>query len=164
VELTSTEEHGEFYEDSGEWLPLAVWATRGFDAELIRTKSRPEDRKEHGVLGEIFRVSVLGSGHKGANTVTKQDKLSVTAAPSSSSSSPLPGNSAVLAITDKSASSSSPSSSSSSSRHKKNKSKKDKKAKHDKKTKKDKKDKKRSRDEDKVSVSSSAFCWWLWPF
>ena len=87
MELTSTEEHGEFYEDSGEWLPLAVWAKWGFDAESIRNKSRPEDRKVHVVLGEIFRVSVLRSGHKGNTTVMKQDKLSATAAPSVASSS-----------------------------------------------------------------------------
>jgi hypothetical protein len=75
VELTTVEEHGEFYEDAGEFLPVGVWAARGFDAESIVNKSLPKDKKMHPVLGETFRVCVLRKGHRGAKTVVKSDKL-----------------------------------------------------------------------------------------
>jgi hypothetical protein len=42
----------------GEFLPLSVWATRGFDIKKIVDNSRAEDIKEdpRGVLGSLYRV------------------------------------------------------------------------------------------------------------
>ena len=59
VELTTVEERGEFYEDAGEFLPVGVWAARGFDAESIVNKSLAKDKKMHPVLGETFSVLSL---------------------------------------------------------------------------------------------------------
>jgi hypothetical protein len=159
VELTVHEEHGEFYEDAGEFLPLNVWANRGFNPEAIRDKTLPKDRRTHPVLGETFRVSVLRGGHRGSKSVGKTDTLKAAGSPGSSGGpSPLAlvAPDPQLALGDKEDSSSS---SSSSSRHKKSK-----------KSKKDKKDKKkarkaqkklnlkRPRSADKASLSST--CVW----
>jgi hypothetical protein len=124
---------------------------RGFDAVAIQNKSRPEDRRQHAVLGEVFRVAILRNGWRGNKTACKTDKLAATTAlPSSGSSSggsgltPTLSSGAVppqLAIGDKSASEDSDSSSSSSSRHKK--SKKSKKSKKGKKAKKEERKRKR---------------------
>ncbi len=35
VELTVHEEHGEFYEDGGAFLPLSVWTQQGYNATAI---------------------------------------------------------------------------------------------------------------------------------
>jgi hypothetical protein len=145
IELTTREEHGEFYEDAGEALPLSVWASRGFDSEAIRLLTLPRDRKMHPVLGEVFKVSILKAGWRGNKSVEKTDRLTATAASSGSSSSggpspPLPAfmQAGPLALGDKSASDDSSSSSSSSRRHKKSKK--------SKKAKKSKKDGKRKRE------------------
>jgi hypothetical protein len=37
------ESHSEFYSDGGKFLPLEVWARKGYDPEAIRTKSLPQD-------------------------------------------------------------------------------------------------------------------------
>jgi hypothetical protein len=159
IELTTKEEHGEFYEDAGEWLPLAAWAHRGFDADAIRDKSRPEDRKQHPVLGDTYRVAILKNGWRGSKTVGKTDKLAATTAlPSSGSSGsglvPMLGQPALLALGDKTESEDSDSSSSSSSRHKR--SKKSKKSKKDKKDKKSKTDARKDSKKRKREQSSGA--------
>jgi len=45
ITLTTVEEHADFYEESSEWLPLAVWGQRGFDTTLLQHKCNPEDRR-----------------------------------------------------------------------------------------------------------------------
>ncbi len=85
VELTTTEVHGEFYETGGEFLPLSVWSTMGYDPAAIAAKSLPKDKKMHPVLGETFRVCVLRKGHRGAKTVSKSDKLVATTSMAGSS-------------------------------------------------------------------------------
>ena len=145
ITLTTVEEHADFYEESSEWLPLAVWGQRGFDTTLLQHKCKPEDRRPHEIFGEVFRVHIMKSGKRGEKKVVKTDGLRTTAA-SSSSAGPEKGQ---LSIKDRSESSSSSSSSTS---HKKRKSKKHKK------TKKHKKhcnrNDKRARDEDIALVSS----------
>ena len=157
IVLTAVEEHGEYYDDSGEWLPLEVWGQKGFDKEAILTKTRPEDRRMHPLGFETFRVVVLRTGHRGQKVVTKTDRLSAKSVPDVASPTVDGVPSALLAIGDKAGSSSSSSSSSSSaSRHKK--SKKSKKSKKDKKDKKEQKLKrKREAEAAKASVNSSAF-------
>ncbi len=109
VELTTTEEHGEFYEDGGEFLPVGVWVARGFDGQNIINKTLPKNIRLHPVLGETYRVCTLRKGHRGAKTVSKSDKLGAAGS--------MPP--AQLALADKS--SNSDSDSSSSSHHKKSK-------------------------------------------
>ena len=167
IKMQAFEEHAEYYDDGGEWLPLSVWAARGFDVEAIALKSRPEDRKPHPIVGETFRVSILRSGHRGNKGATKLDIMSAASASSpgaSSSSAALPPPHSMLAIGDQTAESDSSSSSSdsSSSRKRSKKSKKSKKAKKEsKKEKKEKKEKelkrKREVEEAEASVSSTAY-------
>jgi hypothetical protein len=171
IGMQSIEEHGEYYDDAGEWLPLAVWGTRGFDMEAIQEKSRPQDRRSHAVLGEIFRVAILKSGHRGHKSASKTDTLKASLEASSSGGPPpvqSGGPSPVLAIGDKAAESSSSDESSSSSSASRKRSKKSKRSKKEskkeskkvKKEKKEKKDKelkrKREAEEAKASVSSTS--------
>jgi len=51
--VVATEEEVDSYFCGGEFLPLAVWATRGFNTEAIQTKSLKADIKEDRVLGTV---------------------------------------------------------------------------------------------------------------
>ena len=48
--VTVTEEQGEQFVDGGEFLPLGVWSTRGFNSDAIAAMSLPSDRKSHAVF------------------------------------------------------------------------------------------------------------------
>jgi hypothetical protein len=182
--LEVVEQHGEEYEDGGEFLPLGVWACRGFSAEDIALKSLPSDRKMHPVCGQTYRVRILRTAHVGSRTIKRKSANQVAhaqpAATKARCDKPVAMNSERLVpgsenindvetrgVTPKppappsppSSRSSSSSSSSSSSCHKKRKKKKnDKKSKKDKKHKKDrKKDKQDRKDKkDKEAASASA--------
>ena len=39
--LESFEAHTEYYDDGGQFLPLAVWANQGYNVEDIENKSQP---------------------------------------------------------------------------------------------------------------------------
>ena len=43
--LSSYEIHSEHYAEQGEYLPLKVWSTRGFDATAIEQKSLPCNKR-----------------------------------------------------------------------------------------------------------------------
>ena len=45
----------------GDFLPLSVWESRGFDVERIKQLTPKEDRKDHPILGETFRVNLSTS-------------------------------------------------------------------------------------------------------
>ena len=47
-----------YYMNGREFLPLAVWATRGFDANQITERSAESDKRKHPVLGMTFRVKI----------------------------------------------------------------------------------------------------------
>jgi hypothetical protein len=165
IAMKVEEEHTEYYDDGGEFLPLTVWATRGFDVTNIAEKCRPQDKRSHPVLGDTYRIAILKSGHRGHKGGSKTDTLSAQSTAASSSGLAVPS---LLAIGDRQAesgsSSSDDSSDSSASKKKSKKSKKSKKAKKAKKdSKKEKKAKKatelkRKRDveEAKASVSSTS--------
>jgi len=63
--LQKYESHNSYYQDGGEYLPLSVCSSRGFDADAIKLHSQPEDVKEHSVLGTCYRVSILSTGRAG---------------------------------------------------------------------------------------------------
>ena len=154
VELTTTEEHGEYYDSGGSFLPLSVWATMGYDPDVIKTGSLPKDKKSHPVLGDTYRVCVLQSGHRGSKKVAKSDKLVASSGSGGDTSQlALEGLPAPLAIADKSSSGSDSSSSSSRKKSKKSKkaAKKSKKAAR-------KLKRKRSSSPPKASLSSN----WFW--
>ena len=53
------------YQSGGNYLPLSVWATQGYDTQRIERLSRPEDIMEDHVLGKVYRVPVLGVWENG---------------------------------------------------------------------------------------------------
>jgi hypothetical protein len=168
--VSSVEVKKEFYQDGGEYLPLGVWATRGFNPKNIEDRSRESDVMEDAVLGTVYRVRILSKGNEGsrATVLTRnlKRKESTDAIGNGSGSSrdhlALAGRPGLQAVEDgtppaspsgsSSTTTSDSSDSSSDSDKKKKKSKKHKKSKKGKKGKKsnkDKKDKKKSKKEKK---------------
>jgi hypothetical protein len=171
VLITALEETKEFYIEGGEYLPLGVWMTRGFDAVHIKERSRDSDVIQDPVLGTVYRVRILSKGNAGSRTTVTTRNLkrkqpteeqpvdSGGAGISGDGMQAIEGQPVIPALMDGTAGSDNPSSSdssdsssssSSSSDKKKKKSKKDKKGKKGKKGKKDKKDKKKAKKEHKA--------------
>ena len=67
------EEHSEWYEEGGEFLPLTVWAARGFDTERIQQFSHPWDIREHYVLGSTYRLPIYSAGKSGKKGKRRED-------------------------------------------------------------------------------------------
>ena len=145
------------YQSGGNYLPLSVWATQGYDTQRIERLSRPEDIMENDVLGKVYRVPVLGvweNGTKGrsitddseAGPAKRRRKAAPALPPPPAEEEPAAddpaGDSEPGEDPESGESSDSSSSSSESSGKHKKKKKKDKKKK---KGKKDKKDKERAR-------------------
>ena len=146
------------YQSGGNYLPLSVWATQGYDTQRIERLSRPEDIMEDHVLGKVYRVPVLGvweNGTKGrsitddseAGPTKRRRKAAPALPPPPAEEEPAAddpaGDSEPAEDPESGESSDSSSSSSESSGKHKKKKKKDKKKK--KKGKKDKKDKEKAR-------------------
>ena len=55
-ELTHQYVQSEEFAEGGEFLPLSVWAVRGFDTSAIERLTKPCDRMTHPVLGDTFRL------------------------------------------------------------------------------------------------------------
>jgi hypothetical protein len=163
VLVTSHDEKKEFYSDAGDYLPLGVWATRGYDPNHIKTRSRDSDVIEDPVLGTVYRVRILSKGNSGsrATVVTRNLKrkspLEAIGNGAGSSGDHLGSSGEHLAIgnanpppspsgSSSATTSDDSSNSSSDSDKKKKKSKKHKKGKKSKKSKKNKKDKKEKKE------------------
>ena len=74
------ETQGRYFEEGGLYLPLNVWATKGFCAASIESKSLPIDVKDHPVLGKTYRVALVGSGqrnYKGSASTSTMNKLAL---------------------------------------------------------------------------------------
>ncbi len=125
--MKSYEAHEEFYAEGGEFLPLQVWATRGFDADRIRERTPARDIRPHSVLGDTFRVTIMSGGKRGWQGVNREEtdksctkrRLKAAAEPEPADSGA--SGSAAPPPPPEFEDSSSSSSSSSSSRHKKHK-------------------------------------------
>jgi hypothetical protein len=64
--LKSFETHEENYAEQGEFLPLSVWARRGFDAEAITRDSTDVDIRDNvPQLGRCYRVRICSTGLSG---------------------------------------------------------------------------------------------------
>ena len=50
--------------EGGEFLPLSVWQTKGFDIAKIAAEAAPEDITEHKYLGPCYRVNIRSGYHK----------------------------------------------------------------------------------------------------
>jgi hypothetical protein len=68
VLVCSHDEKKEFFSDGGEYLPLGVWATRGFNPTFIKDLSRDSDVMQCPVLGTVYRVRFLWTGHSGSRS------------------------------------------------------------------------------------------------
>lgn len=84
--LRAHEVHEQFYESSGEFLPLSVWQCRGFDSAAIESGSAPEDLQRHPVLGPVYRVKTLKLGSRGSegnsrstDVMAKKPKMTIKA-------------------------------------------------------------------------------------
>jgi hypothetical protein len=73
--ITKHQSHEQFFERGGEFLPLSVWANKGYDPETIRTKSKPENKSSHEVLGDVYRVAILATGERGARGFQSRHEL-----------------------------------------------------------------------------------------
>ena len=60
-------------EEGGEFLPLTVWAARGWCAETIRLEAAPEDKRKNKLGMDVYRVQV----EKTANQTTTGRKAAV---------------------------------------------------------------------------------------
>ena len=99
----------DFYEESGQFLPLSVWKEQGWPVDLILKNTRPEDRRMSAQGGETFRVRILQQGTRGVKGQVQERKeaacdrkrqrllmaaaAAVPAAPVPASSSGLPASS-----------------------------------------------------------------------
>ena len=55
------------WSEQGDFLPLSVWASRGFCVENIVRDAQPADvRRNVPMLGDCYRVGIYSSGHRGA--------------------------------------------------------------------------------------------------
>ena len=54
-----------YYNDGGEFLPLSVYATQGYDIKKIEELTLPCDVRDHRVLGKTYRVDILALGARG---------------------------------------------------------------------------------------------------
>ena len=59
----------------GTFKPLSVYARDGYDIQMIKDNSAPEDRETHPVLGETFRVHLKSSNHKQEERELRQQVL-----------------------------------------------------------------------------------------
>jgi hypothetical protein len=168
--FSKTESHGKFYEERGQFLPLSVWAARGFPVEDIEAKSHASDRRFHDVLGMTYRVALMSSGSKGWKGSSSTDALNKRSKAAALTDDHEPDAAAAAAVaaaaddadTDASvesetdSSSSSSSSSASKKKSKKKKSKKSKGSKKSKKKKSTKKSKKLAKKEAKAKAAAAA--------
>ncbi len=60
------ERHEEYYDEGGEFLPLAAWTVKGFDAVSIEGNSTDANTRMHPLLGMTYRVDILSKGKRGA--------------------------------------------------------------------------------------------------
>jgi hypothetical protein len=156
--ISSQECHSEYYDQRGEWQPLSVWHTRGYDVRAIESKSTAANRKDHPVFGKVYRVVMEVDGNKGHRSIKTEETMKASKPVKVPEASAGP-----LAIMDGSpgsiSSKSSSSSSSSSAKRKKDKKRKSKKGKKGKKDKKDKKHRKHHHDgKEDSSLHTSIAC------
>ena len=73
--LQSYEEHEEFYAEGGDFLPLEVWQSRGFNSDNILTRSKEANIRMCPVLGRTFRVPIISGGKRGVKGSRRVDEL-----------------------------------------------------------------------------------------
>lgn len=74
-QLIAKEESVERYSLGGQWLPLGVWAQRGFDADRIKDRSLQHNVREDPLLGTVYRVPILETVEEGRRTTSRVSTL-----------------------------------------------------------------------------------------
>ena len=64
-QLQRYEKHEQLYKENGEFLPLAVWATQGYDTDMIELNSLECDKHMCRTVGLTYRVPVWSVGKEG---------------------------------------------------------------------------------------------------
>ena len=76
--LKSYEKEETYYENGGQFLPLAAWERQGFNIHDIETKSKSHNISQHEVLGTVYRVEILNKGKRGSQGWEKGEQHRVT--------------------------------------------------------------------------------------
>ena len=90
----------ETYAEEGTFLPLTVWAAKGFDSASIERLSLPENIRTHPVLGVVYRVALETAGTKRKHGNAFQDAVDV-ALGSETSSPPTASNTSLADLIKK---------------------------------------------------------------
>ena len=78
-QLTSSELSEESFAEGGEYLPLGVWANRGFDVTRIEQHTRDDDKRICPVLGICFRLRILSKTNVHKRGMLRESKRQKTA-------------------------------------------------------------------------------------
>jgi hypothetical protein len=70
--------HEEWYENGGQFLPLSVWKHAGWDEELIRLNTAPEDVVDTAQGGRCYRVRIRAAGTRGQRGQKQEEALTAT--------------------------------------------------------------------------------------
>jgi hypothetical protein len=79
--VIATNSMSETFAENGEFLPLGVWATRGFNATDIETLTEPGDKKVHPILGMTYRVRIDCTQFKRKREITRRSQGSANVRP-----------------------------------------------------------------------------------
>ncbi len=71
----SVQSEEQIWAEGGEYLPLSVWRSRGFNEEDIRTKTPASDQQHHSVLGQCYRVAIRSSAELKKRKVTRKSEV-----------------------------------------------------------------------------------------
>ena len=63
--LKKYEKHEEYYDLGGDFLPLSVLKTQGFDIDDIVAKALPEDKRPCRMFGTVYRPPIYSAGKRG---------------------------------------------------------------------------------------------------
>ena len=74
--------HKDGYENAGEFLPLWVWETRGFNPDDIKNKSLPKDVRGSRMFDKVYRVPILKTFSRGRRGTVRKEALSSAGKPS----------------------------------------------------------------------------------
>ena len=63
--LRKVEHHEDYYDEGGSFLPLSIWAVKGYDTDKIIENSKPENCRQCAVVGSVYRIPITSGGKKG---------------------------------------------------------------------------------------------------
>ena len=61
--------------EGGEFLPLSVWKSKGYNTEAIERNTEPHNVQDHPVLGKVFRVVIKKVGRDAEIATSRQQVL-----------------------------------------------------------------------------------------